>query len=90
MLLTTDLQFTEPLPQPSFCRFCKTIFLLVFTYFYFSLVSHHYTVSIALPGSIIDNAQSQELKAYLAGQVIVPVVCSCEFLFIDSESSGSV
>lgn len=29
----------------------------------------HYTVSIALPGSIIDNAQTQELKTYLAGQV---------------------
>ncbi|XP_005090300.1 putative methyltransferase C9orf114 [Aplysia californica] len=28
-----------------------------------------YTVSIALPGSILDNAQSTELRAYLAGQV---------------------
>ncbi|XP_065919026.1 putative methyltransferase C9orf114 isoform X2 [Dysidea avara] len=28
-----------------------------------------YTVSIALPGSIIDNAQSAELKTYLAGQI---------------------
>jgi len=28
-----------------------------------------YTVSIAVPGSIISNAQSSELKAYLAGQV---------------------
>lgn len=28
-----------------------------------------YTVSIALPGSILDNAQSMELRAYLAGQV---------------------
>ncbi|CAB4477320.1 DUF171-domain-containing protein [Rhizophagus irregularis] len=28
-----------------------------------------YTVSIALPGSIIDNAQSIELKTYLAGQL---------------------
>ncbi len=28
-----------------------------------------YTVSVALPGSILDNAQSPELKAYLAGQV---------------------
>ena len=30
-----------------------------------------YTVSIALPGSILDNAQSTELRAYLAGQVII-------------------
>ncbi|KAH9503307.1 putative methyltransferase C9orf114 [Bulinus truncatus] len=28
-----------------------------------------YTVSIALPGSILDNAQSMELRAYLAGQI---------------------
>jgi predicted SPOUT superfamily RNA methylase MTH1 len=27
-------------------------------------------VSIALPGSILDNAQSPELRTYLAGQVI--------------------
>jgi hypothetical protein len=29
----------------------------------------HYTVSIALPGSIINNAQSKELKTYVAGQI---------------------
>ena len=29
----------------------------------------HYTVSIALPGSIVDNAQTHELKTYLGGQV---------------------
>ena len=29
----------------------------------------HYTVSMALPGSILDNAQTPELKTYLAGQV---------------------
>ncbi|RHY01579.1 hypothetical protein DYB38_000453 [Aphanomyces astaci] len=28
-----------------------------------------YTVSIAIPGSIIDNAQTKELKTYLAGQI---------------------
>jgi hypothetical protein len=28
-----------------------------------------YTVSIALPGSILSNAQSLELRTYLAGQV---------------------
>ena len=28
-----------------------------------------YTVSIALPGSILDNAQSPELRTYLAGQI---------------------
>ena len=29
----------------------------------------NYTVSIALPGSIIDNAQSRELRTYLVGQI---------------------
>ena len=29
----------------------------------------HYTVSIALPGSIVSNAQTLELKTYLSGQV---------------------
>ena len=28
-----------------------------------------YTVSVALPGSIMENAQSAELRSYLAGQV---------------------
>lgn len=28
-----------------------------------------YTVSIAVPGSVIDNAQTKELKTYLAGQI---------------------
>ena len=32
-----------------------------------------WTVSIALPGSIIDNAQSDELRTYLAGQVCSPM-----------------
>lgn len=27
------------------------------------------TVSIAIPGSILDNAQSPELRAYLSGQI---------------------
>ncbi|KAG8180935.1 hypothetical protein JTE90_013941 [Oedothorax gibbosus] len=30
---------------------------------------NHFTVTIALPGSILDNAQSPELKTYLAGQI---------------------
>ncbi|KAK7108823.1 hypothetical protein V1264_016488 [Littorina saxatilis] len=33
------------------------------------LLGRHYTVSIALPGSILDNAQSRELRSYLAGQI---------------------
>ena len=33
------------------------------------ILGRHYTVSIALPGSILDNAQTPELRTYLAGQV---------------------
>ncbi|XP_062507487.1 putative methyltransferase C9orf114 [Corticium candelabrum] len=29
----------------------------------------HFTVSVAVPGSILDNAQSDELRTYLAGQI---------------------
>jgi len=31
--------------------------------------SKQYTVSIAVPGSILDNAQSAELRTYVVGQV---------------------
>ncbi|XP_035224214.1 putative methyltransferase C9orf114 [Stegodyphus dumicola] len=34
-----------------------------------SQIHQHYTISIAVPGSILDNAQSPELKTYLAGQI---------------------
>ena len=32
-------------------------------------LGREYTVSIAVPGSILDNAQTPELRTYLAGQV---------------------
>lgn len=32
-------------------------------------IGRQYTISIALPGSILDNAQSQELRTYLVGQI---------------------
>lgn len=47
---------------------CWSQMLFKLEYFtYFS--GRPYTVSIALPGSILDNAQSPELRTYLAGQV---------------------
>ncbi|XP_074546270.1 putative methyltransferase C9orf114 homolog [Halichoeres trimaculatus] len=36
-----------------------------------------YTVSIALPGSVLDNAQSPELRTYLAGQIARACVVFC-------------
>lgn len=44
-----------------------------------------HTVSIALPGSIIDNAQSQELQAYVAGQIAraAAVFCVDEIVVFD-------
>lgn len=35
----------------------------------FSKSTVSYTLSIAVPGSILENAQSQELRTYLAGQI---------------------
>ena len=35
----------------------------------YSAAGRQFTVSLALPGSILDNAQSPELRTYLAGQV---------------------
>lgn len=34
-----------------------------------TFAGRHYTVSLALPGSILDNAQTPELRTYLAGQI---------------------
>ncbi|KAG4305598.1 hypothetical protein PORY_001154 [Pneumocystis oryctolagi] len=39
--------------------------------------SRKYTVSVALPGSIIENAQGLELKTYLAGQIARALVIFC-------------
>ncbi|XP_037548171.1 putative methyltransferase C9orf114 homolog [Nematolebias whitei] len=36
-----------------------------------------YTVSVALPGSVLDNAQSPELRTYLAGQIARACVVFC-------------
>jgi len=36
---------------------------------YHFAAGRQFTVSLALPGSILDNAQSPELRTYLAGQV---------------------
>ncbi|XP_048876472.1 putative methyltransferase C9orf114 homolog [Brienomyrus brachyistius] len=44
-----------------------------------------YTVSIALPGSVLDNAQSPELRTYLAGQIAraCTVFCIDEVVVFD-------
>lgn len=43
--------------------------------------SRHFTISIAIPGSIIGKVQSKELKTYVAGQVIL-FIKLFEVLFI--------
>lgn len=47
-----------------------------------------YTVSIALPGSILANAQSAELQTYLAGQIAraVTVFCVDEVIVFDDHT----
>ncbi len=49
-----------------------------------------YTVSVALAGSILDNAQSQELRTYLAGQVAraLAVFNIDEVIVFDDEKPG--
>ncbi|XP_056147191.1 kynurenine--oxoglutarate transaminase 1 [Lampris incognitus] len=46
-----------------------------------------YTVSVALPGSVLDNAQSAELRTYLAGQIARACVVFCvdEIIIFDEE-----
>lgn len=49
----------------------------------------NYTVSIALPGSILDNAQSYELRTYLAGQIArAAVVFNIDEIIIFDESGS--
>lgn len=47
-----------------------------------------YTVSIALPGSIVDNAQSPELQAYLTSQIAraAAIFCVDEIVVFDESS----
>ncbi|KAJ7988260.1 hypothetical protein DPEC_G00321740 [Dallia pectoralis] len=46
-----------------------------------------YTVSVALPGSVLDNAQSAELRTYLAGQIAraCAVFCVDEIIVFDEQ-----
>ncbi|KAK1334075.1 hypothetical protein QTO34_005075 [Cnephaeus nilssonii] len=46
-----------------------------------------YTLSVALPGSILDNAQSPELRTYLAGQIAraCAIFCVDEIVVFDEE-----
>lgn len=49
-----------------------------------------YTVSIALPGSILDNAQSPELRTYLAGQIArAAVVFNVDEIIVFDESGST-
>ncbi|XP_019619428.1 PREDICTED: putative methyltransferase C9orf114 [Branchiostoma belcheri] len=50
----------------------------------------HYTVSVALPGSILDNAQSPELRTYLAGQIArACVIFNVDEIVIFDESGST-
>ncbi|XP_066501666.1 putative methyltransferase C9orf114 homolog [Hoplias malabaricus] len=50
-----------------------------------------YTVSVALPGSVLDNAQSPELRTYLAGQIAraCAVFCVDEVVIFDEEGEDN-
>ncbi|XP_067398166.1 putative methyltransferase C9orf114 homolog isoform X4 [Emydura macquarii macquarii] len=51
----------------------------------------HYTVSVALPGSILNNAQSPELRTYLAGQIAraCAIFCVEEIVVFDEQGEYS-
>lgn len=50
-----------------------------------------YTVSVALPGSVLDNAQSTELRTYLAGQIARACVVFCvdEIVVFDEQGEDA-
>uniref|UniRef100_A0A3Q3WAZ2 28S rRNA (uridine-N(3))-methyltransferase n=1 Tax=Mola mola TaxID=94237 RepID=A0A3Q3WAZ2_MOLML len=50
-----------------------------------------YTVSVALPGSVLDNAQSAELRTYLAGQIARACVVFCvdEIVVFDEQGEDA-
>ncbi|MEE6505602.1 hypothetical protein FKM82_005573 [Ascaphus truei] len=50
-----------------------------------------YTLSVALPGSIMDNAQSPELRTYLAGQIAraCAIFCVDEIVVFDEAGEDS-
>ncbi|KAK6196031.1 hypothetical protein SNE40_001334 [Patella caerulea] len=51
----------------------------------------HYTISLALPGSILENAQSRELRTYLAGQIArAAVVFNVDEIVIFDESGSGL
>eukprot|EP00794_Sanderia_malayensis_P015660 gene15660-17240_t len=51
----------------------------------------NYTISVALPGSILENAQSPELRTYLSGQIArALVVFNVDEVVIFNESSKNV
>ncbi|CAB1443744.1 unnamed protein product [Pleuronectes platessa] len=52
-----------------------------------TVLGRPYTVSVALPGSVLDNAQSTELRTYLAGQIARACVVFCvdEIIVFDEE-----
>uniref|UniRef100_A0A8C0G7W9 28S rRNA (uridine-N(3))-methyltransferase n=1 Tax=Chelonoidis abingdonii TaxID=106734 RepID=A0A8C0G7W9_CHEAB len=51
----------------------------------------HYTLSVALPGSILNNAQSPELRTYLAGQIAraCAIFCVDEIVVFDEQGEDS-
>lgn len=55
------------------------------------LLGRPYTLSVALPGSILDNAQSPELRTYLAGQIAraCTIFCVDEIVVFDEEGQDT-
>ncbi|KAK8769430.1 hypothetical protein V5799_014104 [Amblyomma americanum] len=54
-----------------------------------TLTGRKYTLSIAVPGSIMDNAQNAELRTYLAGQIARAAVVFCVDEIVVYDDDGS-
>ncbi|XP_038045984.1 putative methyltransferase C9orf114 homolog [Patiria miniata] len=64
---------------------CFKFFSRNFTFLH---VGRAWTVSVALPGSILENAQSPELRTYLAGQIARAMVVFCVDEIVIFDESG--
>lgn len=56
---------------------CNAVTLGKCDLYFVVILGRSYTVSVALPGSVLDNAQSPELRTYLAGQIARACVVFC-------------
>ena len=79
----------HPLPSLLVCSHCLCYIHCPIGHSIGGPIGRAYTVSVALPGSIIHNAQTAELRTYLAGQIArALVVFNVDEVVVFDEDSG--